>query len=203
VPDYSTAFSNWSGGLLVIAGIVVNQWYERGKERRSAKRAEEIRRAERRDKLLERRAEFQRPILLEMQEVAQQLIRAAMESMALARKASTSGMRDGSLSGDIGEAMLTAQLRIQALAERVQDGRVRDTAYELRLCCAIRVPGATHSEAMDAAWSSALSEFYALNERIGEALRKLDDIEDQITTPPSAALAGRWQRLRRAWRGET
>jgi hypothetical protein len=188
----ATAATSWfSGAFLVLLGFgvgLVSDWF---KDRRVLQRERETRGALRRDQLAERRANFQRQTLLELQEAIQDLLRATgaahVQDQRVFRETGT--WQREALAEEINQQILVANRRVLLLTVRVRDQALRDAVNRFRRLSSntesftnLRI-NPNDSELRDvstAAMGEATILIEQIHERIGEILRTLDDEETAL-----------------------
>jgi len=145
-------------------------------QERTAVREREARDALRRDQLMERRNNFQRETLLELQIEMAKLMRATGEANhhdVMAHRA------EGEWQRQLYPAELDTRIHVgmtkgTMLGVRIRDELVRELVTEMKSECARTVHCKSEQEA-EHAINEASSYYVKLNDRIGELLRKLDD----------------------------
>lgn len=179
VPEPSTTTWILSAATLLVgyATKSLSDWLQ---HRRTAQRELASRAEQRNDQLRLRRAEFQRTTLLELQDAALKLARAAgaanyHDIMSLRR---TGKWQSELLPEQLSEELRLAQAATGTLAVRVRDEKVRQLIPDLKdQTVASALAG--DETAARVALTNMTFIHTALNERIGELLRKLDDAEDE------------------------
>jgi hypothetical protein len=181
----ATAVSWFSGTLSVLLGFgakSVSDWFN---HKRTLQRERETRDALRRDQLAERRANFQRETLLELQEAVQDLARATGASHhhdEMAYRQTGKWQRER-LGEELDQQVTLANRRVLLLTVRVRDESLRNTIKEFRqLTNQTEAPNrnASDSELRDASFASlqkAVPLIEQIHERVGKILRTLDDEE--------------------------
>ena len=171
------AASGWVPLLSAFLGYAlkaITDWFQ---DRRTTTREREKRQESRRDQFLERLATFQRQTLLDLQEVAQQLARSVVEIYRHDQKSyhDTGKWRGELIPDELDERCRQAQARTSMLGSRVRDESVRELVEQLK----------DHATAMNSPDRAESQRAYlqlafiqdALNKRIGEVLRQLDDAD--------------------------
>lgn len=161
-----------------LAGFGAKWLLELEQHRRLTAREREARREARKTVLEQRRADFQRQTLIELQEICATLLRKTgqahhCDEMALKK---TGEWQKAFLPDEVDEEFNQAQRRALVLLVRVRDTEVRRLAQDLKSLCADVV----QSQGLDASRRAALQMLTAyeeLNQRIGVALRDLEDAE--------------------------
>lgn len=181
MPD---ATPSWLSVVLPIITLLIgygtksiSDWIE---YKRTTERDREMREAVRRGQMLERRISFQRETLLELQEISIQLARSigAMHHQDIIAHHKTGKWQKQLYPNDLDEAHRLAQARTTVLGVRVRDELVRELLAQFKQST-VEVTGCgTENEARQHMTDMG-SLHDALNERIGEMLRKLDDDESR------------------------
>ncbi len=163
-------------GMLLLGYITksVSDWLE---FRRTRQREREAREEARRDQVSERRNNFQRQTLLELQEALMQLIRstAAIDRYDLMVNQKSSP-RDKIISGELDEQFRSINARVMVLTVRVADKTVRQLADEVRHS-GHSLSLEKNEEQADKLSATILHSFELVNGRIGELLREIDRSE--------------------------
>jgi hypothetical protein len=175
MPD---AAAGWFPVFTLLVGYVTKASTDWLQHRSTAERERQAREAARRDQLAERRAAFQRQTLLDLQEAIMQLVRTAgamhYEDVMAFR---TTGKWQKQLIGEeLAEKSRLANARTSMLAVRVRDDSARDLVQIVKDHATATVMSGSQEEG-DRAMASMGAAFEDLNQRIGEILRTLDDIE--------------------------
>ena len=161
--------------LLGFATKSVADWFQ---DSRIAKREALIRRENRRDEARIRQLEFQRSNLLELQESAARFIKtlgsAHYHDVKTCRESGT--WSRSLLPDDLNENLYQNQTRTKLLAERVADEAARLLGRGL-LAAGVTVTMAQSEAESDQAVMEAGQKIDALNQRIGELLRAIDETE--------------------------
>jgi hypothetical protein len=155
--------------LLGYATKAVSDWLQ---HRRTSERERQAREAARLDRLSERRTNFQRQTLLDLQEAVMQLIRTtgAMHHRDVMAFRKTGEWQKQLFGEELSENNRLANVRCSMLAVRVRDDSVRDLVAVVKShagdagMCASQEEGERAMRAMAA-------ESEKLNQRIGELLR--------------------------------
>ncbi len=177
----SVASGAWSGVVSVIAflgGFGAKWLLDLEQNRRVTAREREARREARRDLLTERRADFQRKNLLDLQEACTRLIRKAGQAnhhdkMTLKK---TGEWQKGLLPEEVNEEFRLGQATVSMLEVRVRDSEIRGLTKELRTRCT-SVVISSDVAASDKALAQMATTHEELNHRIGAVLRDLEDSE--------------------------
>jgi hypothetical protein len=169
--------------LTLLLGFVTKSATDWLQDRRNTRREREAREAARRDQLFERRTTFQRETLLDLQEAAAQLARStgAIHHVDNTAYRSIGKWREQLLSDELDEGNRLAQVRTVMLGARVRDDIVRELIDKLKTCSTEAIHSPTKEES-DRALIGMTAIYDRLNKRIGEVLRKLDDVE-QVDLP--------------------
>lgn len=176
LPNVISAATNL---VLVLVGYIASQISERAKDKRALEREREAREANRRYALAERRIEFQRKTLLNLQAALMQLVRAygethqfdVMQSRA-AGKWTKSLLPDELNAREFNAGVQVTKLRVRVRDEILRNAikRLRDSSYGITVA---------NSEAQSTqALNSSIEIFEFVSERLGELLRTLDDEEE-------------------------
>ena len=185
MPDTALPTTTWFPVFTAFLGFVmawISEWF---RDRRTATREREGRDAARRLQLFERRTNFQRETLLNLQDAVAKLARAAgrmnfLDEMEYRKTGKWGGfLFPEDLDQDAHQANVTTML----LTSRVRDDHIRQMANELR-GHASRVGISPSKEDETKALESMGALLEPLYERIGGVIRKLDDDED-ATAPVS------------------
>ena len=151
------------------------EWY---RHRYQAAREKEARHDARREQLLWRQADFQRQNLLDLQDAVMRLARTSGQIHhhdSMAAKQTGSWGRNFAPEG-VSEAHRDAQATTTVILVRIRDKKIRTLTQELKAHCA----SAGIAESESASLKSMISmndTFELLNERIGDLLRNLEDLE--------------------------
>jgi len=175
--------SNWlpviSAAVTLIStsvGFISSQLMERSKDRHAYEREKEARESARRDNLFERRTEFQRQTLLDLQDAVMKLIRATGEMYHIDLMASraTGKWVKQLFPDELDNRAFSAGVQITVLGVRVRDKSIRDLLAQLKVHTDGVVFAKNQAEA-EGSLGKMSDSFAALNARIGEVLRSLDD----------------------------
>jgi hypothetical protein len=159
-------------------GFASSQLSEWLKDRRAYEREQASRVSTRRDKQLERRNDFQRQTLLELQEEAIKVIQNAsachhVDKMSI-RKNGKRGQEPYPEAINLGVQLANA--RTALLGVRVHDEEVRSLLKRFKDQCSFAFLD-DDEDMREALIQAAGSSFVELNNRIGKILRLLDDVE--------------------------
>jgi hypothetical protein len=171
--------SGWVQGLLTFLGgyaaRALSEWLQ---YRRATKKDREAREELRRDKLYERRIAFQRQTLLDLQEATLQLARTVGAAHFQDEEAfrTTGKWGDHLFPDDLDENNRLAHARTYMLGVRVRDDAARELMMKFKMYGDDVLKAKTRADSENAfgAMTAALDD---LNQRVGEVLRSLDDIE--------------------------
>jgi hypothetical protein len=150
-------------------------------DRRHAAREAASRSETRRHQILLRRADFQRQTLLELQDAAKQLTRKTAQICFAYKAAQQSGggeWGEHPLPPELDESVRESRATISLLRVRVRDARIVHLTDEL-LTAGVECSLANSEEAAFSKFGEASEHGNQLNDRIGEILKELDDIEDR------------------------
>lgn len=174
--------------LLGFGTKFVSDWFQ---DKRTLQRERETRDALRRDQLAERRANFQRQTLLELQEAVQDLVRATgaahVQDERMFRE--TGRWQRQPLGEEINQQIFLANRSVLLLTVRVRDQALRDAVSRFRsISNQTESLDNLRSNASDselrsasfAALQNATTLIEQIHERIGELLRMLDDEETEL-----------------------
>ena len=167
-----------------LAGFGAKWWAEIVQHRHITERERGARREARRDLLLQRRHDFQRQTLLDLQSTCVKLVRTAGQTNhhdTMECRSKGKWVR-GLLPEDVSDESLLAQQQLSILRVRSRDQKVRDLAAKIKEFAA-EVSVAETKAASDNALRLAFESHMALNERIGELLREMEDEEIAATGP--------------------
>ncbi|MFM0300381.1 hypothetical protein PQQ99_09705 [Paraburkholderia sediminicola] len=170
----------WFPVITLIVGAILKAAFDILTDRRTARHAREVRKEQRLETVSLRRTDFQRATLLELQEAIQQLARFTGKSNhqdVVAYRTSGKWQKQ-MLDNDTDEGSLKAQTSVSKLRVRVRDAEIRKLSKDFSASCTNAVLATSEVAADDALirMSEILSE---LHEKIGVALRSLDDDDDQ------------------------
>src|SRR5260370_30539930 len=170
--------STWFPVVTLVTGYIMKVVSDRLEHSRILQRERENRKEMRRIQLAERRADFQRQTLLDLQEALQDFARAAgaahhSDLMAL-KKTGTWGQE--LLPKETDDNLLTANRRCLTLGVRVRDESARNLVESFRTHTNSISLKSNKKEAQDELTMSA-QILETLQKRIGELLHKLDDEE--------------------------
>lgn len=143
--------------------------------------------AARREQRFERRTNFQRQTLLDLQDTVQKLLRVTgkMQHLDGIAHRSTGEWHKQLYPDDVNNEAHLTNVQTTLLAVRVRDESIRSMAKDLREKCNSVFFSKNEAES-ERLILAAAAVFETLNERIGERLRQIDDDEDahdqQIST---------------------
>lgn len=167
------AFNTWFPVLTLIVGYVIKLIEDRLTHQRALQRERENRMENRRITLEERHADFQRQILLELQDAAQDLARGAGQAH---RKDTVAFKQTGTwqkqpFAADIDDRITQSNIRCIKLASRITDDSIRELTKSFRLHALGISACRTEGEA-DALMLTSIKELQQLHELIGQQLRR-------------------------------
>jgi hypothetical protein len=176
LPAALTAFGGFATAALSYLSLRV---LDARKAERTYQREKVARDAARRDILLERRSQFQRQTLLDLQDAVMKLVRTTGEMQHLDIMSSRAGERwhEKPYPNDLDQRAHSAAVQTTVLGVRVSDESIRNLLKQLKAGTNGVLFSRNLNEAERATGMMA-EVFDLLNERIGEVLRKLDDIDD-------------------------
>ena len=175
----STAPSTFSVLLPVftlLLGYLLKLFSDWVQHRRTLEREREMRLAERNAKLADRRVEFQRQTLLELQDA---VIEVARTTASMAHHDLVNFRRNGTWQRDLypadldRDAML-AMRRTSVLMVRVRDETTRQLVQRVK-DSSVAATGSHDQETSDSELLKLARAFEELQPRIGELLRRIDD----------------------------
>jgi len=174
MPDAITA--GWFPVATLLLGFGAKFLADWAQDHRNIKRDHATKEVERRNRSLESHREFQRKNLLELQEEVFKLARATgaanhQDEMAFR---STGKWGKQLLSDNLDQDQLLSQRRTSILGVRIKDDSVRSLTKAFKDACSESVVSTTHDQSKHA-MSKMAQTFEAVNNRIGELLRKLDE----------------------------
>ena len=167
--------AGWFPVVTLLLGFGTKFLADWAQDHRNIKRDRATREIDRKNKSLENHAEFQRVNLLDLQEADFQLARAtgaAYHQDEMAFRA-TGKWSEQLLPDDLDQTFHLSQTRTSILGVRIRDDTVRSLTKEFKAACAESVLSLTQEQS-NHAMSNMSRTFEALNDRIGELLRKLD-----------------------------
>jgi hypothetical protein len=171
--------SAWIPLLSALGGYLVSAVTEYFRDRRASKREREARDAARHLQQLERRTNFQRQTLLELQEAVQQFGRTSGTAYFVMREdfQSTGKWGEVEFSDKLNSERLQATTKIIMVSVRVRDERVRELTAQLKKSGDAIFSARSKAEAQ-AAYGKMIASIGPFHDRVGEVLRKLDDDEE-------------------------
>lgn len=146
------------------------------RDRRTSERERAARAEAKAVQLIERRTTFQRQTLLDLQEAVLQLARTTGQMYAIDNKANrdTGKWQRNLYPPDLDEAGRAANARTSMLGVRVRDGSIRELLQQFKNSSAgVTISGS--KEESEVAMRNMATALDALQQRIGEFLRTLDD----------------------------
>lgn len=168
----------WFPVVTLLIGFGTKWIADFAQHRWNARREREARLEQRRDLLRQRAADFQRETLLALQDSSAKLVRATGKSHhqdVLAARAGGAWGRQ-QLVDNVSDEFFQAQVATSTLRVRVRDDQVRNLALAVSDHC-IAATMSTDQRAAERTLLVMSDASIALNERIGELLRNLDDEE--------------------------
>jgi hypothetical protein len=161
--------------LSVVTGFAVKWATDVLEDRRRGRRDREARRDARREFLEQRRSDFQRQSLLELQEAVMLLIRSGgrLHHADVMAFKNTGKWQGHLLPEGVSDEAALAQRATATLMVRVEDEEVRRLVASLKSDTA-RLGQTADREEADHLMRSAAENHEVLNQRIGELLRSLD-----------------------------
>jgi hypothetical protein len=172
----------WIGAAVAVVTFIAGfgaKWItEIIQHNHATEREREARREARRDLLLQRRYDFQRQVLLDLQEICMRLIRTAGQTNHhdVMTFRSTGKWERALLPDDVNKEALAAQSKSTMLMVRVRDMEVRhltDAMKSYVSTVAIAKSQKDSDDALQLAWENHSQ----LNQRIGEILREMEEYE--------------------------
>jgi hypothetical protein len=160
-----------AGGLLTMLAA----WLA---DRRLTERDRERRRDERRERLADRRNDFQRETLLALQVASQKLLRTTgrMHHLDVVAFRTTGQWQRQQFPDDLSDDQLRQKTEAMLLASRVRDDETRTLAERLRERAAVVGMSSNEGEAQSRMMAAADIQS-ALVDRIGQLLREMDEID--------------------------
>lgn len=170
--------AEWFPVVALVIGFLLSSTQEWFRDTRTLKRDRESREAERRERLRERRADFQRETLLALQDAAQDLVRA---TGAIAHHDTMEHRKTGEwgkqlVGEELNQKCFMAMRQTLILNVRVRDERVRTLVETLRGSSSGAVRSRSKDDC-DSALQAMTPVFDEFNKRIGTLLRSIDDQE--------------------------
>jgi hypothetical protein len=164
--------------ISVSLGFASSQLAEWLKDRRAYEREQASRLSTRRDKQLERRNDFQRQTLLDLQEAVQKIIRNAAKMHHLDIMAQRGGQawHTTRFPDGVNNGSRLDNVQATKLVVRVRDGNIRSLAERFKTECTA-VLFADSEQDGEAKLAKAAASFQLLNDLIGQTLRQMDEIE--------------------------
>jgi hypothetical protein len=164
----TTAINTFSGAVSVLLGFATSWLSARYQNTATVKR----------DQLAERRAEFQRQTLIELQDAVFDLMRATgamhhQDEMAFRK---TGQWQKQFLGDELDQKALMSNRRTSMFKVRVRDGSLRDMVGKLSNLCA-QVAISIDRDHSNGAMMEAGELFEKVQERIGELIRTINDEE--------------------------
>jgi hypothetical protein len=174
--------TTWFPVFTLVAGYIMKAISARLDHTRAVQRERENRKETRQIQIAERRADFQRQALLDLQEALQDLARAAgaihhYNTMVLKKTEVWRHL----LPEDLDLAFLNANRKCILLSVRVYDDEIRKQAQLFRTMTMNASSAKNERDAL-ALIGQSMDLLPTLHEKIGERLRKIDDDEEQKTS---------------------
>jgi hypothetical protein len=170
----------WFPVVTLILGAVAKGIGDRVSDARKTKAEKVARQEQRLDAIHLRRAEFQRSTLLDLQTAMQKLARAtgkaSHDDLMAFRETGEWGRNQ--ISEEANTGALEGHASINILRVRVNDHHIRTIAGNFSSACSRHVFCKSEAES-DACMKEMSKHMTELNERIGEVLRTLDELEDK------------------------
>ncbi|MEA1651056.1 hypothetical protein UAJ10_18780 [Nitrospirillum sp. BR 11164] len=179
--DLNISSSTWFPIVTLIIGTFLKYFLDILNEKRTSRREKEIRKEQRLDTMNLRRSEFQRATLLQLQDATHSVTRNTIRShiFYIDKYKTTGRWQEDNVPSDIDEGFRKAQQEVFIYTSRVRDDEIRHFASSLTELASKAVSSRTPNEG-----SSTIKEIYnisqTLNEKIGLALRNLEQEEDSI-----------------------
>jgi uncharacterized coiled-coil protein SlyX len=134
MPDAAASTVGWFPAFTALLGFVTSSILEWLRDRRASEREREAREAARRVQQFERRANFQRETLINLQDAVVKLSRTAgrMHHLATMEQRKTGKWGGHLFSEDLDDDAHHANVTIMVLTSRVRDDRIREMAETFR-----------------------------------------------------------------------
>jgi hypothetical protein len=163
--------------VTLVIGYAIKSFTDYFENRRAVAREREARDVTRKDRLFERRSNFQRETLLALQDAVTQLGRdtGAINHQNIMSLRTTGKL--GLITEEFNEGYRIRQATTSKLVSRVHDNSVRVLTDQFRDASVETIAATTEQEG-NRAMNVAYAAFEQLNQRIGIVLRSLDDAED-------------------------
>lgn len=168
--------------VTLVIGHALASRLDRVKEQRILERERIARVEQRRQRILERRAEFERAVLIELQDVANDYARATGASFhhdTIAHRKNGIAWGRQQLPDGVSDRHSEYQRRLNILIARIGPGAVQERARHLADICIRAIYAKSEAEAV-AVMSGLGDAMTDLNEEVGRALRRLDALEDEM-----------------------
>jgi len=169
----------WFPVLTAFIGLLTGAILEWLRDRRIIRREREAREATRREQHFERRTNFQRQTLLDLQEAVMRVLRTTGEMHSQKVLANRAGSKWGKhlFEEDLDSRAREANTQTTMLMVRVRDEIARNLVDEVKNAStdALFAPNILKAEE---GMQKMVTEFDKLNKRIGQLLRELDDDEN-------------------------
>jgi hypothetical protein len=172
-----------SSGVFTLLGFAVKWASDWLQNKRQVEREREARNTSRSQLLTDRRRDFQRQTLLDLQEALNDLARATGEMHHKdVMAAKQSGQWQKQLFGEeVNNRAMLAMRRTSTLGVRVHNDAVRNMVFVIRDAAA-KVTASRTEEDSEMAFVLMVANLDQLQHRIGELLRKMDDEETETPT---------------------
>jgi hypothetical protein len=169
----------WFPVVTLVAGYIMKAISDRLDHSRTVQRERENRRETRRIQIAERRADFQRKNLLDLQEAIQDLARSsgAIIHADTMKFRETQQWRRHLLPEDLNQAQFEATRKCILLIVRIRNGEIREIAQIFRLA-ALDASDSPDEATAQKRMNAAVEDLKKVHELIGAELRKLDDDEE-------------------------
>jgi hypothetical protein len=173
--------TTWFPVLTLVAGYIMKAVSDRLDHSRAVQRERENRRETHRIQLAERRAEFQRKTLLDLQEAIQDLLRASgsiIHSDTMTFR-TTGEWRRQKLPEGLSQDQFVANRKCILLIVRVRNDEIRNLAHSFRIA-ALDASNSPDEKTANSKMLGAGDNSERLHKLIGEQLRQLDDEEESM-----------------------
>jgi hypothetical protein len=170
----------WFPVITLIIGAILKGIGDHFADVRKTNADKQARHEQRLDAIQLRRVEFQRSTLLDLQSAMQKLARATGKASHddLMAFRNTGEWGKNSISEEANIGALEGHAEINVLRVRVSDNNIRTIADKFSKTCARHVYCKSRAQS-DACMKEMSQYMMELNEKIGEALRTLDNMEDK------------------------
>jgi Arc/MetJ-type ribon-helix-helix transcriptional regulator len=173
--------SVWFPVVTLVIGVFLKAFFDSLTEKRRARFDSESRIEKRKEMILMQRIDLQRKALGDIQNAVSEVVRSAVVKHLARCKMhqETGAWGEGGLSDDVRERSRTAFLQATQAKVRVRDEHVRGMVEKLSKLCT-QASFAISKSASEEAVHAAGSLFNEFNEKVGEALRALEDDEQAL-----------------------